>query len=196
ALALLRDLHLGARAHDVVSVLRGDAVWLAGREAEARVEYEAVLPRVTRAAERRLLLAKLHLLARPAAAELLRDYLLQFSRPGRSPETFERDWIAQLEEAARRMPEDAVVTYLLGRARYNALEHGPAEEHLRASLALGLAPDELRLEALALLVNLQYRRGAWDGAAREARTLAGSGNDEYRAQGEDWLERIAWRRAR
>lgn len=196
ALALLDDRTLGGRLRDVVRLLRADAAWLAGREAEARAEYEAVLPRVTRAPERRLLLAKLHVLERPAAAELLRDYLLQLWRPGRSPTTSDGAWLERLERAADRAPDDAVVAYLLGRARYNELDFGPAEQRLRASLALGLAPAPLRLEALALLVNLQYRRGAWDGAARDARTLAAADVEEYREQGADWLERIAWRRAR
>ncbi|NMC69525.1 MAG: hypothetical protein GYA57_05580, partial [Myxococcales bacterium] len=155
-----------------------------------------VLPRVTRAPERRLLLVKLHVLGRPALSALLRDELVQLWRPGRSPESSEAAWRARLEEAARQAPDDAVVRYLLGRALYNDLEFGPAERWLRASLASGLSPVELRLEALALLVNLQYRRGAWDDAARDARTLAAAAIEEYRALGEDWLDRIAWRRSR
>ena len=196
AQALLAEPALGGRFRDVVRLLRADGMWLAGRDAEARGEYEEVLTRVTRAPERRLLLAKLHVLARPAVAELLRDYLLQLWRPGRNQTVSESSWIDRLESAVRLVPEDAVVAYLLGRARYNDLDLGPAEARLRASLALGLAPDELRLEALALLVNLQYRRGAWDGATRDARALADASLEEYRVQGEDWLERIAWRRAR
>lgn len=193
---LLAEQALGRRLRDVVRVLRADAAWQAGRAAVARAEYEDVLPRVTRAPERRLLLVKLHVLGRPALSALLRDELLQLWRPGRSPESSEAAWRARLEEAARQAPDDAVVRYLLGRALYNDLEFGPAERWLRASLASGLSPVELRLEALALLVNLQYRRGAWDDAARDARTLAAAAIEEYRALGEDWLDRIAWRRSR
>lgn len=196
ARTLLADRALGPRMHDVVRVLRADAAWLAGREAEARVVYEEVLPRVTRSAERRLLLVKLHVLARPALSAMLRDGLVRFGRPGPGPESGEAAWRARLEESVRQAPEDPVVGYLLGRALYNELDFGPAERRLRAALASGLAPDELRREAAALLVNLQYRRGAWEEAARFARLLADSANAEYRAQGEDWLERIAWRRAR
>lgn len=196
ARTLLAEPALGRRPRDVVRVLRADAAWQAGRAAAARAEYEDVLPRVPRAPERRLLLVKLYVLAHPALSALLRDELLQLGRPGRSPESAAAAWRARLEEAARQAPDDAVVGYLLGRALYNDREFGPAERRLRATLASGGLPLELRLEALALLVNLQYRRGAWDDAARNAGTLLAADSEEYRALGEDWLERVAWRRAR
>gem|GEM_PF-205513 len=196
ARSLLADWTLGRRRHDLVRVLQADAAWQAGRVAAARSAYEEVLPRVPRAPERRLLQVKLHLLARPALSALLRDDLLQFGRPGRSPEFAEAAWRARLEEAAQQAPGDAVVGYLLGRALYNDREFGPAEQRLRAAVASGGLPVELRLEALALLVNLEYRRGAWEDAARDAGTLAAAESEEYRALGEDWRERIDWRRAR
>jgi len=195
AAALSRETRLGGRLLDLVALLAADAAWLDGRTDEARAAYLRLLPRTTRAGERRLLLAKLHAVEQPAVVQaLLRDYLVGTSLPGRKTLAPAGANLPALEQAIVLAPDDAIAHYLLARARLNLDRWDEVLVPLDRALELGLAADELRLEALALRTTVLYRAGDLADAERDARTLASSSSVEYHAQGDDWLERIRWKK--
>jgi hypothetical protein len=195
AAALSRQSRLGGRLLDLVALLAADAAWLDGRADEARGTYLRLLPRTTRAGERRLLLAKLHAVEQPPVVQtLLRAYLLGTSPPGRKTLASAGANLAALEQAVALAPDDAIAGYLLARARLNLDRWDEVLAPLDRALALGLGADELRLEALALRAAVLYRAGNLAGAERDAHELATSSSVEYRAEGDDWLERILWKR--
>ncbi|MBI5502622.1 MAG: hypothetical protein HY907_20420 [Deltaproteobacteria bacterium] len=194
---LAADHSLGGRLLDVVAALRADAVWLQDRPAEARAEYQRLLPRATSSLERRLLLSKIHATAQPRTVQsYLRDYLAGRPLPGRTLSLPAGSDVQALDQAARLAPDDPVAHYLRARGLLNLGEWSAAAEALDRALALGFESEAFRLEALSQRLTLRYRFGDLPGAETDARALEHCGTPEYEAKGSDWLERIAWKRAR
>ncbi|MBI5490905.1 MAG: hypothetical protein HY905_26470 [Deltaproteobacteria bacterium] len=192
---LAADRTLGGRLLDLVASLRADAIWLQDRSADARAEYERLLPHATNSLERRLLFAKIHATTQPREVQShLRDYLAGRSLPSRAPSLPAGRDVQALVAATRLAPEDPVAQYLLARGLLNLGEWPAAYEALERALALGFESEAFRLEALAQRATLRYRFGDLDGAAADARALEHCGTPEYEAEGADWLERIAWKR--
>lgn len=182
---LVRD-DLGGNLRNAVEELRADARWLDGDPSEALAVYRRLLDWTTEPAARRLLLAKIRAASDPAGAPMLRDYLLRPWTGGVGAA------IDRLSSYVRDRPEDPIGHYLLGRRLIETRDLDDAEAALWTAVDLGLAPDDLRLEAIRLLAMLAYRKGDLDQAESDARALASSASPQYRSEGGDWLERIRW----
>ncbi|MDI7266690.1 MAG: hypothetical protein QME96_01690 [Myxococcota bacterium] len=178
----------GRGLRDDVEQMMADAWWVLGRREEALDTYRRLLGRATEAAERRVLLVKIHGLSDPVAEPFVRVYLVE--RPAGDRESALR----LLEDYVRVAPTDPIAHYLLGRRLTGADRHADADAALTAAVVMGLSPDDLRLEAVRLLVALAYRAGDLGQAASDAALLAASGSERFRAEGADWLERIDWAR--
>lgn len=180
----------GRGLRDDVEQMMADAWWVQGRREEAIDTCRRLLGRAAEAAERRVLLVKIHGLSDPVAEPFVRGYLVE--RPAGDRESALR----LLEDYVRVAPTDPIAHYLLGRRLMSADRHADAEAALTAAVAMGLSPDDLRLEAVRLLIVLAYRAGDLDQAASDAALLAASGSERFRAEAADWLERIDWARRR
>ncbi|MEM1417702.1 MAG: hypothetical protein AAGH15_22580, partial [Myxococcota bacterium] len=161
-----------------------DALWLAGRHAEARARYEALLaePQTEDALRNREV--KVLGTRDPDAGDVLRDLLVgPGGRRESAPLPLHHAW--RIAEAR----PDGLGPYLLARQLWIADRLDLAMPALEDARARGLPTERLRREALRLLGMLRFAAGDLVGsqaAWEEARAVPA-----LRRSAEDWLARIA-----
>jgi hypothetical protein len=193
ARGLLEAPGLGTRLRDDLLELAADLEWRAGAADAARATYEALLERSAEAPERRLLAVKIHGTSDPEAAPFLVRYLFDAAmRPGATAD----EALGVVEAYAAARPDDPVAHYLLGRVLFGADRFAEAEAPLWYALEHGLAPDEVRFEAIRLLIVVGWRAGDPDQVEIDATVLGLRGGAAERAEAAEWLERVAWKRGR
>ncbi|RMG10429.1 MAG: hypothetical protein D6729_19535 [Deltaproteobacteria bacterium] len=151
----------------------GDEAWKRGDEATALTEYARVQaldvdPNLTRLAAAKQLAAR-----DPALAGVLRPFLL--GQIGGAVAA------VHLMERLAEHPDSALLHYLVGRQLFNGRDYVGAHRYLAAATRLGLPADgglaveNLRLAALALLESGRYAEAAQAFDALAVHPLAGEG---------------------
>ena len=172
-----------------VRELRGDLLWKKGRAIEAAEDYARCIDDGgAQGAERRLAYKELGALhPDPAVGELLREYMVgDHTRPGQL-------WLAL--QWATRAPDDPLARYLVG------LQLHHAKEYEAALTWLAGPPGTVRYAPIdgqrrALLGEAAFAAGQLDLAAEVFEGLREDGDGAMRMRAPEWLERIAFRRAR
>jgi hypothetical protein len=149
-----------------------------GRSDEAAALLRSVLELRPAGTVDRTARVKLAALQSPASGRAIFDYF----RPGRD----EGARLLRLREALDREPDNASLSYLLGR-RVQAEAPRLAARYLGQALAREL-PDSLRREALRLKVEALYLAGDCDGVRHEAGQLPDLGA-ALKARVTEWVER-------
>lgn len=167
--------------------LRGDLAWRRGQIDEARAAYRRCLALGVPTDARRLLEVKLDALDRPEQIqrELAFEYLLG-QTPGSVSLFFPMQWHL-------RDNDDALAAYLVGRRLWAAHQWEEALAYLERAQR-GVGSGILGDEALRMLGSTEFFVGRLDAARAHFERLASSPRPHYRAEAQEWLDRIAWKR--
>lgn len=184
---LERDLPPVQRAR--LLQLRGDLQWHRERPERAASAYGRCLEEGLPVEMRRLVGVKRTAVGR--ASEQIRRLAFEYflgGHPGGVSLFFPMQW-------ARLAPGDALARYLVGRRLWQRRLWERTESYLEG-LAGELERPALAAEARRMLARTLYARGKLDAASRQFRRARESDIPRYRAEADEWLRRIEWRRRR
>lgn len=159
----------------------GDEAWRTGDLAAARKRFEEASALDIDAGTHRAAVAKTRSVADAARSTLLAPLLLE----GNSG----LGVMLALDAHLRASPEDALVSYLLGRQLVQRDARRLGIDHLRKAAELGLEDGELARENLRLLVRAQAELHDCDGAAATRARLQSEGAPADLVVADDWLDR-------
>lgn len=203
---LLAHPKAGATHRARAQIVLGDLAFAALDKISADAAYAAALALPLDNPSARLLTAKRIALAAPGeyGEELRRFFAPRPPSPPAPPRDAGLDLLL-LERLTRLHPERALPHYLLGRQLVDRRSDADGARALATALGPTVTeplPDaRFVVEALKLLGIARFRAGDLDGAADAFRRLAatpdveGNPSSDNRLEGEDWLGRIAFRRA-
>ncbi len=169
--------------------LRGDLKWHRDQPEEAASAYDACLDEGLPIGMRRLIGAK-QTSVRHASTDVRRmafEYFLG-DQAGIVSLFFPMEW-------ARRQSDDPLAAYLVGRRLWQHRQWVMAERYL-SGLPGRLERPALVGETRRMLGRTLYARGKFERAADEFREARHSAIPKYRAEADEWLRRIDWKRQR
>lgn len=164
--------------------LKGDVLWSSGDGQRAASTYDEVLQKGLGDAQQRSLVVKRRLAGDGQDWGL--RYLIE-----RTSSTYATYLVGRIH---RKMPDDPVVSYLLGRRLFNGGYHAEAIPHLER-VDSALEHEALDAEALRMLGEAYLHEGRFDASKSVWERLLDSDRSRYRQAAEQWLSRAAWAEA-
>ncbi len=169
----------------------GDAAWRSGDPNAAAERYRSSLEQPLPPATVRLLQVKLAALGSGGEQErLLREFLL-----GDGEKQTDGAYAVHLLRELRAVRPDGLALYLEARQLAFRQRFAPAADLLQRALEMGLPSEQMQLEALRLQATVRVAADQLEAAEELWRSLAGRPDPALRAEANDFLQRIAYRRA-